>query len=359
MEINMKDTLRTLRQEKNVTREELAAHLGISVQSVGKWERGEGFPDITLLPAIALYFGVTVDTLLDVDKARVEEKIAAYLAESLRYRNQGENEKNLALWEKAYKEFPTDCRVMKELMEAINREAQYPCPKEKAQRIISLGERILETSTDNSLREDAVFSLCDTYEGLGDMENALRYADMGGSMYTTRDDLRSSVLTGEEGLAATQEYFAGLILLADLALHRMNRKTDATDEERIARLQTGIRLWETVFSDGNLGFYAHNVSQSYAVIALIYGKQKDGENTLHALEEAARYAVMAAKAGNMAYTAPAVNRLTNKISDNTKNYKGNACDCRLSGMSWQGYDFIREQPRFRAVVRLLEQYREG
>ena len=54
-----------------------------------------------------------------------------------------------------------------------------------------------------------------------------------------------------------------------------------------------------------------------------------------------------------------MNRLANKISDNTKNYKGNACDCRLSGMSWQGYDFIREQPRFRAVVRLLEQYREG
>ncbi|MBQ2254739.1 MAG: helix-turn-helix transcriptional regulator [Clostridia bacterium] len=166
MEINMKDTLRTLREEKNVTREELAVHLGISVQSVGKWERGEGFPDITLLPAIALYFGVTVDTLLDVDKARVEEKIAACLEESLRYRNQGENEKNLALWEKAYKEFPTDCRVMKELMEAINREAQYPCPKEKAQRIISLGERILETSTDNSLREDAVFFLCQLHSNI-------------------------------------------------------------------------------------------------------------------------------------------------------------------------------------------------
>lgn len=93
MEINMKDTLRTLRKEKNVTREELAVHLGISVQSVGKWERGEGFPDITLLPAIALYFGVTVDTLLDVDKARVEEKIAACLEESLRYRNQGETKR--------------------------------------------------------------------------------------------------------------------------------------------------------------------------------------------------------------------------------------------------------------------------
>lgn len=40
MEINMKDTLRALRRERNVTQEALAKHLGITPQSVGKWERG-------------------------------------------------------------------------------------------------------------------------------------------------------------------------------------------------------------------------------------------------------------------------------------------------------------------------------
>lgn len=54
MEICMKDTLHTLRQKKNVTQEALANHLGITPQSVGKWERGEWFPDITLLPNIAI-----------------------------------------------------------------------------------------------------------------------------------------------------------------------------------------------------------------------------------------------------------------------------------------------------------------
>lgn len=43
MEINLKDTLRRLRQKKNITQETLAAYLGITHQSVGKWERGEGF----------------------------------------------------------------------------------------------------------------------------------------------------------------------------------------------------------------------------------------------------------------------------------------------------------------------------
>ena len=77
MNITMKDTLRALRRPKKVTQEELANHLGITAQSVGKWERGEGFPDITLLPSIALYFGVTTDELLEIDKARIDERIKA------------------------------------------------------------------------------------------------------------------------------------------------------------------------------------------------------------------------------------------------------------------------------------------
>ena len=72
MEINLKEKVRSLRQQKNITQEALANHLGITPQSVGKWERGEGFPDITLLPKIAFYFDVTVDELLCVDQVRVE-----------------------------------------------------------------------------------------------------------------------------------------------------------------------------------------------------------------------------------------------------------------------------------------------
>ena len=136
MEICMKDTLRALRQKKNSTQEALANHLGITPQSVGKWERGEGYPDITLLPAIALYFDVTIDELLGVGQARIEETVTAYEKESHRLKNIGDNTANLALWEKAYTELPNDCRVLFGLMMAINRDGIWPCPPEKAERII-------------------------------------------------------------------------------------------------------------------------------------------------------------------------------------------------------------------------------
>ena len=186
MEINLKEKLRALRQQKNITQEALANHLGITPQSVGKWERGEGFPDITLLPKIAFYFDVTVDELLCVDQTRVEETIAKYKRQAAIYQNNGENEKNLELCEKAYTEFPNNCDVIEQLMYAINRKAQYPCPKDEANRIVALGEALLAKSANATQREHAVQYLCYTYHLICNNEKALYYANMGGSIYATR-----------------------------------------------------------------------------------------------------------------------------------------------------------------------------
>lgn len=63
MEIGKK--LQTLRKAKGLTQEELAASLFVSRAAVSKWESGRGYPNIDSLKAIAGYFGVTVDELLN------------------------------------------------------------------------------------------------------------------------------------------------------------------------------------------------------------------------------------------------------------------------------------------------------
>ena len=361
MEINLKDTLRTLRQKKNVTQEALAAHLGITQQSVGKWERGEGFPDITLLPRIALYFDVTVDELLDVGKARIEEKIQAYLEESARYRQTGEKEKNLALWEKAYNEFPNDCRVMERLMSAIEQMGTVPFPKEDAERIISLGERILQESTDTQQREIAFSSLCIAYKKIGDEENALRCANMGGSASATRESLLANVQQGEEGVKACQQNVASLLQLAAADASIMLSKTAFSTEEKITVYRFSIDLLELLFPDGNAGAFALNLSNYYAALSICCAQLGEAEKTLDAMEQCAKYAISTVDPGGTQYTAPMVNRLRYTPAQLTKNYKGNACDLLLQKLlnpERSEFDFIRNDERFRKIVEQLKRYAE-
>lgn len=53
-----------LRKMKGVSQQELADYLGVTFQSVSKWETKSTLPDITLLPSIAEYFQVSVDEVL-------------------------------------------------------------------------------------------------------------------------------------------------------------------------------------------------------------------------------------------------------------------------------------------------------
>ena len=58
------EKIRTLRLQKAMTQEQLAERLGISYQSVSRWENGVTYPDIEFLPTIAKLFSVSTDYLL-------------------------------------------------------------------------------------------------------------------------------------------------------------------------------------------------------------------------------------------------------------------------------------------------------
>lgn len=62
--LKLNDQISFLRKQKGITQEELAQALGVTNQSVSKWESGSCCPDIGLLPEIALFFGVSIDELL-------------------------------------------------------------------------------------------------------------------------------------------------------------------------------------------------------------------------------------------------------------------------------------------------------
>jgi len=62
-ELNINQQIASLRKDKGITQEDLANHLGVTNQTVSKWELAACCPDIQLIPEIADYFNVTIDEL--------------------------------------------------------------------------------------------------------------------------------------------------------------------------------------------------------------------------------------------------------------------------------------------------------
>lgn len=92
--------LKKYRIAKDLTQEEVAEFLGITAQSVSKWERGESYPDITFLPALANIFETSVDLLIGMDAIRAEETRYNIHKTAVEYQKNGEYDKA----EKTYRE---------------------------------------------------------------------------------------------------------------------------------------------------------------------------------------------------------------------------------------------------------------
>ena len=66
-----------LRLAKTATQERLAKELNVSPQAVSKWENDINYPDISLLPDLARFLGVSVDELLSGASASAQKTAAA------------------------------------------------------------------------------------------------------------------------------------------------------------------------------------------------------------------------------------------------------------------------------------------
>ena len=70
--IKIGECIKILRGNKGVSQETLADVCGVSMQAVSKWENGQSYPDISILPVLAEYFNVSLDTLLTGDEKNME-----------------------------------------------------------------------------------------------------------------------------------------------------------------------------------------------------------------------------------------------------------------------------------------------
>lgn len=241
MNLQIGETIKKLRRQRDLTQEEVAAHLGVSFQSISKWERGDGYPDITMLPALANYFHVTVDELLGMDalaKARQYGKINDQWQENHRNSLHAENVK---LMRGSLKTYPNDTLLLVQLSTSL--EELEGTAEEKTKNLresITIQEQILRYGEDSGIRSATLFNICFSYWRNGDRDKALEQARKLPNLYKARENALVYFLEGEEKRQIARE---ALRPLAWSLTHHLT----ALAEEDPAWLDKGKQILDILF----------------------------------------------------------------------------------------------------------------
>lgn len=199
MNLLIGDNIKRLRRERDLTQEEVAAHLGISFQAISKWERGDGYPDITLLPSLANYFGVSIDNLIgmnEIAKAEKYEQINRTWSEN---NKNGLHLENIKLMRESLKLFPNNALLLVQLSSSLEKTGNTE--EETSRNLkesIAVQEQILRYGEDSEVRGATLYNICFAYWKNGEFEKALECAEKLPNLYKARENALVCFLQGEE-----------------------------------------------------------------------------------------------------------------------------------------------------------------
>lgn len=145
MAIYFSEKFKQLRKDKDLTQEQIADIFHISPQAVSRWETGATYPDIEILPHLAIFFKVTVDELLGTEKTLGEEKSKEYIRDIRNLLNSGKIYDAIELARKAGKEYPLNSDFQYHLIQALSADGS----EKHKDEIIAIGERIINTNPNN------------------------------------------------------------------------------------------------------------------------------------------------------------------------------------------------------------------
>jgi transcriptional regulator with XRE-family HTH domain len=297
--MNIGETIKKLRKQKDMTQEQLAEYLNISTQAVSKWETNLTLPDITLVPMLANIFDVTSDVLLGIDIYAKEKRIQEIIDKAYEHDDKGYGEKALEVLRNGLKEYPNSYRLMLDIIRNIR--VKMPArTKEDKKEAVYFCEKILAECTDDFARHEAIRWLCDIYSysnNADEKEKAEKLAKKMPHSSASVDALLTSIYTGDKKHRMIRSnIYCSLRYLYDnmkFIIHYPldNGHNPYTAQERIILHKKFIEVINIIFDDGNYGHFRDIPETSYRDIAIYSMQIGDYESAVENLKIASEYAI--------------------------------------------------------------------
>lgn len=190
MNIQMGEKIRTLRKARNLSQEVLAQYLGVSFQAVSKWENGDTYPDVTLIPAIASFFEVSTDELFDFNRLETEQKVQQACWDIADYRY-SEPEKAEADLRALLKQHPGNEIILNNLIYSLQINKRYG-------ELIETCKALIESTKYDDCRYDAARILAQTYKEIGEYALCKQAIDLIPEFFFTHREEKALLLEGED-----------------------------------------------------------------------------------------------------------------------------------------------------------------
>ena len=232
--IRIGEKIKSLRKQKNISQEVLANYLGVSFQSVSKWENGNTMPDVIMIPEIASFFGVSTDELFDFNLLEINKQVGKICYDAAKYR-----QSDPATSEKILREgllrFPGNDIILNNLLYAMDYDT-------RAEEKIVICKSLIESTRDDSVKYDACRILAECYKKTGQQDLVEPTLEMIPEIYFTKLQLVALLAEGENSYKAAQlqksisaDHLIDMLLIAGKYLKEKGEHEKAVSQFKVAK----------------------------------------------------------------------------------------------------------------------------
>lgn len=349
--------LKELRRVKGLTQEQTAELLGVSKQSVSRWENNVTYPDIIFLPTLASFFGVTVDTLLGADYETNERAKSEYLAQRSHAHHSGDIQTAYELSQELYTRFPNNLTVIGAVMTDSYLMGLHNVGgrrKHYLEMSIAVSERFMKMTDDIEDSCRCIRNIATCHKLLGNSDSAVFWMNKLPDIYSGIEHTALAVLEGKDREVSIRRSLDSALNLMYRLIYESSRSSGLSASQRIMILEKIPAIFGMLMENGDYGFYHGFLSRTYLELArcCLQDRSKTAK-AISCLESAAEHAQRMDSAQSSEHTS--ILLLGDTIAPDDWTRSGEAVGKKLlHALNGSEFDVIRSDAGFAAIVSSLK-----